>query len=60
MKKWLAQYDYTAADADEVSFSDGDVILDVKVVDDGWVTVSPPWLIPTCSCTAMPSCAYVQ
>ena len=37
VKKWLAQYDYTAADADEVSFADGDTIIDVEVIDEGWV-----------------------
>ena len=30
-------YDYTAADDDEVSFMDGDFIVDVTVIDDGWM-----------------------
>ena len=29
-------YDYSAADDDEVSFMDGDMIVDVTVIDDGW------------------------
>ena len=36
-EKWVAQYDYTAADTDEVSFADGDFVIDVEVIDDGWV-----------------------
>ena len=35
---YLAQYDYTAADEDEVSFQEGDIIVNVEVIDDGWVT----------------------
>ncbi|CAG5129205.1 unnamed protein product [Candidula unifasciata] len=34
---YRAIYDYTAADADEVSFQDGDQIIDVEVVDAGWM-----------------------
>lgn len=30
-------YDYTAADEDEVSFVDGDVIVDVERIDEGWM-----------------------
>ncbi len=30
-------YDYTAADEDEVSFMDGDVIVDVQQIDEGWM-----------------------
>eukprot|EP00056_Hartaetosiga_gracilis_P002880 m.57481 g.57481 ORF g.57481 m.57481 type:complete len:459 (+) comp11234_c0_seq1:2458-3834(+) len=37
-KKWIAQYDYDATDNDEVSFKEGDVITNVTVVDEGWVT----------------------
>jgi len=37
-KKWIAQFDYVAADKDEVSFSDGDIIIKVKEVDEGWVS----------------------
>ncbi|XP_065188588.1 SH3 domain-containing protein 19-like isoform X2 [Sycon ciliatum] len=29
-------YDYTAGDADELSFDDGDIITNVEDVDDGW------------------------
>lgn len=32
-----AMYDYTAADTDEVSFKDGDVIVNVQAIDDGWM-----------------------
>lgn len=30
-------YDYVAADDDEVSFVDGDVIADVQQIDEGWM-----------------------
>lgn len=30
-------YDYSAADEDEVSFQDGDVIVDVQQIDEGWM-----------------------
>ncbi|KAL3124106.1 hypothetical protein niasHT_004695 [Heterodera trifolii] len=33
-----ALYDYTAADKDEVSFKEGDVIVNCQKVDDGWMT----------------------
>ncbi|KAM9342293.1 nebulin [Pholidichthys leucotaenia] len=32
-----AMYDYTAADSDEVSFKDGDVIVNVQAIDEGWM-----------------------
>ncbi|KAK0145104.1 Nebulin [Merluccius polli] len=32
-----AMYDYGAADNDEVSFKDGDVIVNVQSVDEGWM-----------------------
>ncbi|XP_047671269.1 nebulin isoform X15 [Tachysurus fulvidraco] len=32
-----AMYDYAAADNDEVSFKDGDVILNVQSIDEGWM-----------------------
>uniref|UniRef100_A0A3Q3ILA0 SH3 domain-containing protein n=1 Tax=Monopterus albus TaxID=43700 RepID=A0A3Q3ILA0_MONAL len=32
-----AMYDYCAADSDEVSFKDGDVILNVQSIDEGWM-----------------------
>ncbi|XP_035250294.1 nebulin-like isoform X9 [Anguilla anguilla] len=32
-----AMYDYMAADKDEVSFKDGDVILNVQSIDEGWM-----------------------
>jgi hypothetical protein len=35
--QWKALYDYTAADGDEVSFAEGDIIINVEEVDDGWV-----------------------
>lgn len=36
-KRCRAMYDYTAADDDEVSFMDGDVIVDVHQIDEGWM-----------------------
>ncbi|KAJ8364498.1 hypothetical protein SKAU_G00133290 [Synaphobranchus kaupii] len=36
-KRYRAVYDYAAADEDEVSFQDGDVILDVQQIDEGWM-----------------------
>uniref|UniRef100_A0A3Q1HC41 SH3 domain-containing protein n=1 Tax=Anabas testudineus TaxID=64144 RepID=A0A3Q1HC41_ANATE len=32
-----AMYDYAAADSDEVSFKDGDVIVNVQSIDEGWM-----------------------
>lgn len=32
-----AMYDYSAADTDEVSFRDGDVIVNVQSIDEGWM-----------------------
>lgn len=37
VKKYRAMYDYSAADDDEVSFFDGDLIVDVTIIDDGWM-----------------------
>ncbi|KAI1887246.1 hypothetical protein AGOR_G00187900 [Albula goreensis] len=36
-KRYRAVYDYAAADEDEVSFMDGDMILDVQPIDEGWM-----------------------
>lgn len=36
-KRFRAVYDYTAADEDEVSFQDGDTIINVQQIDDGWM-----------------------
>ncbi|KAF3704166.1 LIM and SH3 domain protein 1 [Channa argus] len=36
-KRYQAMYSYTAAEADEVSLQEGDVILDVDPIDEGWV-----------------------
>ncbi|XP_064517788.1 nebulin isoform X31 [Pseudopipra pipra] len=36
-KTYRAMYDYTAADADEVSFKDGDTIVNVQAIDEGWM-----------------------
>uniref|UniRef100_A0A914WIK1 LIM and SH3 domain protein F42H10.3 n=1 Tax=Plectus sambesii TaxID=2011161 RepID=A0A914WIK1_9BILA len=33
-----ALYDYSAADTDEVSFAEGDVIVNCQAVDEGWMT----------------------
>ena len=32
-----AIYDYTAADTDEVSFVEGDIIINSEKVDEGWM-----------------------
>lgn len=36
-KRFRAVYDYNAADEDEVSFQDGDTIINVQQIDDGWM-----------------------
>ncbi|XP_018419095.1 PREDICTED: LIM and SH3 domain protein 1 [Nanorana parkeri] len=36
-KRYRAVYDYNAADEDEVSFQDGDTIVNVQQIDDGWM-----------------------
>ncbi|XP_034863941.1 nebulin isoform X16 [Mirounga leonina] len=36
-KIFRAMYDYLAADADEVSFRDGDAIVNVQAIDEGWM-----------------------
>lgn len=37
-KCFRAIYDYTAQDIDEVSFQDGDLIINCQAIDDGWMT----------------------
>ena len=34
---YVAMYDYEAQDTDEVSFVDGDRIIDSEAIDDGWM-----------------------
>jgi LIM and SH3 domain protein 1 len=34
---YRAMYDYDAQDDDEVSFSEGDIIINCQAVDEGWV-----------------------
>jgi len=36
-KRYRAQFAYTATDSDEVSFNEGDVIVDGEIVADGWM-----------------------
>ncbi|KAG8446787.1 hypothetical protein GDO86_014303 [Hymenochirus boettgeri] len=36
-KRFKAMYDYNAADEDEVSFQDGDTIINVQQIDEGWM-----------------------
>ncbi|MEE6489234.1 hypothetical protein FKM82_015521 [Ascaphus truei] len=36
-KTFRAMYDYRAADDDEVSFRDGDAIVNVQTIDEGWM-----------------------
>lgn len=35
--KYRAVYDYNAADDDEVSFMEGDLITEATIIDDGWM-----------------------
>ncbi|XP_066580698.1 nebulette isoform X10 [Amia ocellicauda] len=37
MRAYRAIYDYAAQDHDEVSFRDGDVIINVQPIDEGWM-----------------------
>jgi len=34
---YTAIYDYTAADTDEVSFVEGDIIINTEIIDEGWM-----------------------
>lgn len=36
-KRFRAVYDYNAADEDEISFQDGDIIVNVQQIDEGWM-----------------------
>lgn len=36
-KRYQALYSYMAAEADEVSLAEGDLILDVETIDEGWM-----------------------
>merc|ERR1719505_229031 len=36
--RYEAIYDYTAADDDEVSFVEGDIVLNAEIIDEGWMT----------------------
>lgn len=36
-KRYQAMYSYMAAEADELSLQEGDLILDVEPIDEGWV-----------------------
>ena len=38
--QWVAGFDYAANDEDEISLVEGDVVFDVKDIDEGWVSVS--------------------
>ncbi|XP_065185652.1 LIM and SH3 domain protein 1-like [Sycon ciliatum] len=38
VKRWRALYDYSAADEDEAGFNEGDFILNVDVIDEGWIS----------------------
>ncbi|XP_069504693.1 nebulette isoform X3 [Ambystoma mexicanum] len=37
LRTYRAMYDYSAQDEDEVSFRDGDYIMNVQPIDDGWM-----------------------
>jgi hypothetical protein len=36
-EEWVAEYDYAAADEEEITLTEGDIIINVEAVDDGWV-----------------------
>uniref|UniRef100_H2ZJQ5 LIM zinc-binding domain-containing protein n=1 Tax=Ciona savignyi TaxID=51511 RepID=H2ZJQ5_CIOSA len=36
-EKYIALYDYNAADDDEVSFNEGDIVTEATIIDDGWM-----------------------
>ncbi|XP_028332887.1 LIM and SH3 domain protein 1-like [Gouania willdenowi] len=36
-KRFQAMYSYVGADSDEVSLQEGDILLDVEPIDEGWV-----------------------
>ena len=35
--RYQAMYDYEAQDDDEISFQDGDTIVNVEPIDEGWM-----------------------
>lgn len=37
-KSFVAIYDYVAADDDEISFSESDVLVNCEPIDEGWMT----------------------
>ena len=37
-RSFRAMYDYTAQDTDEVSFREGDLIINCQSIDGGWMT----------------------
>ena len=39
-QRYVALYDYQAADDDEASFAEGDTARDVEVIDDGWINAT--------------------
>ena len=43
--RYRAAYDYAAGDADEVSFVEGDIIINVSVIDEGWSNVRSWWTV---------------
>ena len=49
-EEWKAEYDYTAADEDEVSFAENDIFINVETVDEGWVKVRLRRLRPNLAC----------
>jgi len=36
-RRYKAMYDYSAAADDEITFNDGDVIVNVQPIDEGWM-----------------------
>jgi hypothetical protein len=37
-QKYEVLYDYTAADDDEISLQEGDIIVNAETIDEGWMT----------------------
>jgi len=35
---YRAMYDYESQDVDEVSFKDGDIVINATFIDEGWMT----------------------
>ncbi|XP_034937492.1 LIM and SH3 domain protein F42H10.3 [Chelonus insularis] len=56
LRVYRALYDYEAQDSDEVSFCDGDLILNCTAIDEGWMT----GLVQRTGCHGMLPANYVE